>query len=176
MDRVTLGQALVRASYLEGDFVLSSGKRSRYYFDKYLFETEPRLLRAVAEHLAEMLPPETQRLAGPELGAVALAAAVSLQKDLPFVIVRRSNKGYGTTRAIEGRIVAGESVVLIEDILTSGGQAAQAALRLREAGADVRLVLAVVDREEGAAAALGEAGLPMRALFCRSELEGWRQG
>lgn len=176
MDRVTLGRALVRASYLEGDFILSSGKHSRYYFDKYLFATEPKLLRAVAEHLAEMLPPDTQRLAGPELGAVALAAAVSLQKDLPFVIVRRAGKEYGTAKSFEGRLAAGERVVLIEDVLTTGGQALQAALRLRDAGVDVRLVLAVVDREEGAAAAMDEAGLPMRALFRRGELEAWRQG
>jgi orotate phosphoribosyltransferase len=99
---------------------------------------------------------------------------VSLRAGLPFVIVRRAGKEYGTARAIEGRLQAGERVTLIEDVLTTGGQAVQAAERLREAGADVRVALAVVDREEGAAEALGAADLELRALFRRTQLDRWR--
>jgi len=174
VDHDTLGRALVRAAYLEGDFLLSSGRRSRYYFDKYLFETDPALLGPIAEQLAARLYQGTQRLAGPELGAVALAAAVSLQSRLPFVIVRRAGKEYGTGREIEGVLQPGECVTLIEDVLTTGGQAVQAARRLQAAGATVLGVLAVVDREEGAAAALAAAGLELRALYTRGELERWR--
>jgi orotate phosphoribosyltransferase len=174
VEREELGRELVRAALLEGDFVLSSGRRSRYYFDKYLFETDPRLLGAIAEHLASLLPDDTQRLAGPELGAVALAAAVSLRAGLPFVIVRRAGKEYGTARAIEGRLQAGERLTLVEDVLTTGSQAVQAAERLREAGAEVRVALAVVDREEGAAELLAAAHLELRALFRRTELDRWR--
>src|SRR5205823_7683543 len=96
MNREELEQKLVRTAYLGGDFVLASGRRSRYYFDKYLFETEPVLLQAVAQLLAERIPPGTKRLAGPELGAVCLAAATSIACGLPFLLVRGEAKEYGT--------------------------------------------------------------------------------
>jgi orotate phosphoribosyltransferase len=165
-----LGRDLVAAAYLEGDFVLSSGRRSRYYFDKYLFETKPWLLGRVAELLAESLPAETDRLAGPELGAVALAAAVSLRTGLPFVIVKKQSKDYATRRTIEGELVAGERIVVVEDILTTGAAAVRAADTIREAGAHVLKILAVVDREEGAAQTIAAAGYEYEPLFRRSDL------
>src|SRR6266508_535969 len=103
-----LKRALKQHAYLEGDFVLRSGKRSRYYLDKYRFETRPDLLRAVGERLAAAVrahEPEATLIAGPELGAVALAAAASLQSGLPFLIVRKEAKGYGTDKRLEGRSV-----------------------------------------------------------------------
>jgi orotate phosphoribosyltransferase len=165
-----LGRDLVAAAYLEGDFVLASGKRSRYYFDKYLFETEPSLLGRLAGSLAEALPPDADRLAGPELGAVALAAAVSLRTGLPFVIVKKQSKDYGTRRSIEGRLGAGDRVVVVEDILTTGAAAVRAADAVREAGGVVLMILAVVDREEGAAENIAGAGYRYEALFRRSDL------
>jgi orotate phosphoribosyltransferase len=175
MDREALGRALVSAAYLEGDFLLSSGRRSRYYFDKYLFETDPSLLRPIAEHLAAMLPSDTERLAGPELGGVALAAAVSLQSGLPFVIVRRAAKDYGGQKLVEGVLHPGERVTVLEDVLTTGRQAIEAAQSVQEAGAEVLTVLGVVDREEGAAAGFTSAGFLLRSLFTRSELDTWRE-
>jgi len=166
-----LGQDLVRVAYLQGHFVLRSGAVSSYYFDKYRFETQPALLRRVAACLAERIPPGTQRLAGPELGAVALAAAVSLELDLPFVIVRKAQKEYGTTAKFEGELQAGERVTMIEDVVTSGGAALDSVRALREAGAVVEDVIAVVDREEGGAAALGAEGLRFDPLFRRTQLD-----
>jgi orotate phosphoribosyltransferase len=165
-----LGRDLVTAAYLEGDFVLASGKRSRYYFDKYLFETKPALLRRLAGHLAEIVPPETDRLAGPELGAVALAAAVSLRTELPFVIVKKQSKDHGTRRSIEGELNPGDRVAVVEDILTTGAAAVRAADAVRDAGGVVLKILAVVDREEGAAQSLAAAGYRYEALFRRSDL------
>lgn len=165
-----LGRDLVSAAYLEGDFVLSSGARSRYYFDKYLFETKPDILRRLAHFLAELVPPDTDRLAGPELGAVALATAVSLETGLPFVIVKKEAKDYATTRLIEGELQAGERVVVVEDILTTGAQAIRAAQQVALAGADVRLILGVVDREQGGPANIAAAGFEARALFRRTDL------
>ena len=144
-----LASRVREAALLEGDFVLSSGKRSRFYLDKYLFSTEPGLLRSVAAELARNLPPDVHRLAGVELGAVPLAVAASLESGLPYVIVRRAAKDYGTGRSVEGRLPAGERVVLIEDVVTTGTQAVRAAEGLVEAGVEVVAILAVLDRREG---------------------------
>src|SRR5207302_550971 len=113
-------------AYLEGDFVLRSGRHSRYYLDKYRFETRPELLRALGERIVEEVrehEPEAMRLAGPELGAVALAAAASLESGLPFLIVRKEQQGYGTGTRLEGMCVPGDRVGLLEVVITSGGAA-----------------------------------------------------
>lgn len=165
-----LGRDLVNAAYLRGDFVLSSGLRSSYYFDKYLFETKPGILRRVAAMIAAMVPPEADRLGGPELGAVALTAAVSLETGLPFVILKKQAKGYGTSKAIEGELYERERVVVVEDILTTGGEAIRAANTVTEAGAEVLMILAVIDREQGAQENLTAAGFKSKALFSRTEL------
>ena len=173
VNRDELGAALREHAYLEGDFVLRSGRRSRYYLDKYRFETRPDLLgplgglisAAVREH-----DPEAVRLAGPELGAVALAAAASLASGLPFLIVRKEAKEYGTANRLEGVFEEGERVCLVEDVVTSGGAAIEAVEALREARLEVATAVCVVDREEGGAAALAEAGVYMQALFRASDL------
>src|ERR1700716_1089750 len=120
-EREELGRQLVKASYLKGDFVLRSGKRSNRYFDKFLFETDPALLRSLGKHLAALVPKETQRLAAPELGAVLLGGAVSIETGLPLVLVRKEPKGYGTSKQIEGRFEAGDRITVIEDVVTTGG-------------------------------------------------------
>ncbi len=170
MNRAELMRRLKEAAYLEGEFTLRSGRRSPYYFDKYRFETDPALLRAVAEQLALMLPEGVERLAGAELGGVPLAAAVALRTDLPYVIVRKEGKGYGTENRIEGALHAGESAVLLEDVVTTGGAALKAAQALQEAGAGRVEVLVVLDRQEGADEAFRRAQVPCRALFTASEM------
>jgi orotate phosphoribosyltransferase len=162
--------ALREAAYLEGDFVLRSGRRSRYYLDKYRFETRPDILAALGERIAAAVPPEAVRLAGPELGAVALAAAASLSAGLPFVIVRKAAKDYGTANRLEGVFEPGEIVCLVEDVVTSGGALLEAVEALREAGLVVRNAVCVVDREEGGAEALAERGVSLRPIFGASEL------
>src|SRR5438067_6496206 len=115
MSDAALGKALVSAAYLEGDFVLRSGRRSRYYLDKYRFETRPDLLRALGESLAAAArehEPDADRLAGPELGAVALAAAASLESELPFLIVRKEAKEHGTAKRLEGVYDEGDCICL----------------------------------------------------------------
>jgi orotate phosphoribosyltransferase len=165
-----LGRDLVNAAYLRGDFVLTSGLRSSYYFDKYLFETKPGILRRVAGLIATMVPPEADRLGGPELGAVALTTAVSLETGLPFVILKKHAKEYGTSKSIEGELYRRERVVVIEDILTTGGEAIRAANTVKRAGAEVSIILAVIDREQGAQENLTAAGFKSKALFTRTEL------
>jgi orotate phosphoribosyltransferase len=168
-----LRRALRQHAYLEGDFVLRSGRRSRYYLDKYRFETRPDLLRALGERLAAQIrehEPGAGRIAGPELGAVALAAAASLASDLPFLIVRKDAKGYGTANRIEGVFEPGERVCLVEDVVTSGGAALSAVRALREAGLDCGTAVCVVDREEGGADELARHAVRLRRLFTASDV------
>jgi orotate phosphoribosyltransferase len=168
-----LGRLLVERALLEGDFVLRSGKRSSWYLDKYRFETEPAILRALGASLAEAVrayEPDAVRLAGPALGAVALAASASLTSDLPFIIVRGETKEYGTAKRIEGVFAPGELVCLLEDVVTSGGALAGAVSALREEGLVVRTAVCVVDREEGGSDALARLGVRLRALYRAEEL------
>ena len=140
MDKQAVGKALLEAAYLEGDFVLRSGKRSKYYLDKYLFETDPRVLRGIVYELATLVREQLaagasyQRLAAPELGGVVLGAGLSLELGIPLLLVRKKSKEYGTTKQIEGRFAAGERVAIIEDIVTSGGAAIMAAERCGRPG------------------------------------------
>ncbi|MHB1612886.1 MAG: orotate phosphoribosyltransferase [Actinomycetes bacterium] len=168
--RTELATDIAASSYLRGRFVLSSGRASSYYIDKYLFQTRPTILRRLASLLAEHVPAGVDRLAGPELGAVPLVTAVSLHTGLPFVIVRREAKNYATGRVVEGELHAGEQVLLLEDVLTTGAQALGAAARLREEGALVVGILAVLDREQGGIPAITGAGYHVDALFCRRDL------
>jgi len=168
-----LGARLREHALLEGDFVLRSGRRSTYYLDKYRFETLPELLGPLGERLAAAVrehEPEAARLAGPALGAVALAASASLSSGLPFVIVRDTAKEYGTGNRLEGPFERGELVCLIEDVVTSGGALAEAVGALREADLVVRNAVCVVDREEGGADALARLGVRLRALYTAGEL------
>ena len=169
--REQVARDLVRHAYLVGDFVLSSGRRSRYYFDKYLFETRPSILGPVAKFIAQEIPEGVDRIAGPELGAVALAAAASLETGIPFLIVKKASKDYGTQKLVEGEYHAGEKVVVVEDVMTTGAQAIASAERLRALGLEVLFILGIVDREEGARERVEAAGFRLRSLFTRTELE-----
>jgi orotate phosphoribosyltransferase len=170
-----LRAALREHAYLEGDFVLRSGKRSGYYLDKYRFETRPDILAALGERIASQArehASDAVRLAGPELGAVALAAAASLSSGLPFLIVRKEPKEYGTSNRIEGEHEPGECVCLVEDVVTSGGALVEAVDALRGAGLIVHTAICVVDREEGGADALARRAVRLRPLFRASEIVG----
>jgi orotate phosphoribosyltransferase len=169
-----LAGAIREAALLEGDFVLRSGRRSDYYLDKYRFSTQPDLLRALGAAIASAVAeyePDAVRLAAPELGAVPLAAAASLESGMPFVIVRGAAKTYGTGNRLEGPFEAGERVCLVEDVVTAGGAALEAVEALREAGLVVSTVVCVVDREEGGADALARAAVRLRPLFSASEVK-----
>jgi orotate phosphoribosyltransferase len=173
MTDAELVRRLKEHAFLEGDFVLRSGKRSAYYLDKYRFETHPDLLRELGQRIgsrAREAAPEASRLAGPELGAVALAASAALASGLPFLIVRKEQKEYGTANRLEGEFEAGEEVCLVEDVVTSGGAAVAAVRALREAGLTCRTAVCVVDREEGGADALAREAVRLAPLFRAQEV------
>jgi orotate phosphoribosyltransferase len=163
-----LADRIRAVAYLEGDFVLRSGRRSSFYLDKYRFETQPELLREIGELLAARIAevePAAVRIAGPELGAVALAASASMASGKPFLIVRSAAKDYGTSNRLEGIFEEGERVVVVEDIVTSGGAALDAVRSLRQAGLICETVICVVDRGEGGAEAMTDAGVHLERLL-----------
>lgn len=170
MDRDTLLRRIKETAYLEGDFVLRSGKRSNYYLDKYLFETQPDILTAVARRLAEFVSTKTNRIAGAELGGVPLAAATAMAANKPYVIIRNAKKDYGTQKMFEGVMESGETILLLEDVVTSGGQVLEAAKTIADAGCTVERIVAVLDREDGGAERIRTAGHAFDALFTAADL------
>lgn len=173
MSDAELRRALRERAYLEGDFVLRSGRRSRFYLDKYRFSTQPDLLEAIAKRIAKAVleaAPDAVRLAAPELGAVPLAAATSLVSRLPYLIVRGQAKEYGTANRVEGVFSPGEKVCLVEDVVTTGGAAVEALQALRTAELECRTAVCVVDREEGGADALARVGVRLRPIFRAAEI------
>jgi orotate phosphoribosyltransferase len=175
MTDAELKEALLAAAYLEGDFVLRSGKRSRYYLDKYRFETRPELLAPLGERIAAAVrehEPDAVRLAAPVLGGVVLAASAALVSGLPFLMVRDAAKEYGTANRLEGAFEEGDVVCFVEDIVTSGGALLEAIGAAREAGLVVHTAVCVVDREEGGADALARQAVRLRPLFRAGELLG----
>ena len=173
MTRAELAARVAERALLHGDFTLRSGKRSSVYLDKYRFETDPALLGPIGEALGELAlanPHRPDRLAGPELGAVPLAAAAALHCGIPFLIVRKATKGYGTEGLIEGVCEPGERVLVIEDVVTTGGALIAAIEALRSAGLAVENALCVLDREEGGNEALAALGVHLQPLFGRADL------
>jgi orotate phosphoribosyltransferase len=171
MDRDTLARTIYERTHLTGEFRLRSGAVSSEYFDKYLFESDPSLLRTIGEALVPLLPPGTDALAGLELGGVPLATMLSQLTGLPALFVRKEAKTYGTCRLAEGGELEGRHLTVVEDVVTSGGQVVMSCGDLRERGAFVEHAVCVIDREAGGAKNLAEVDVELRALFTMSELE-----
>jgi orotate phosphoribosyltransferase len=157
-----LARRLIEASEIHGDFVLSSGKRSSVYFDKFRFLTDPALLRDAAEAVAELLPEGITHLAAPEGAATLLVAAVALQTGLPVAVVRKEPKAYGTMSQVEGHAPAGAQVALVEDVSTTGHQVLRAAKALEAEGCEVGIIVLAIDR--GGAEHLREAGYWVKSV------------
>jgi orotate phosphoribosyltransferase len=156
---------------LSGHFVLRSGRVADEYFDKYRFEADPVLLDALAGHLATLVPADTEVLAGLEMGGIAVVTALGRHTGLPCAFVRKAAKPYGTARLAEGAEVDGRRVLVVEDVVTSGGQIATSTQQLRELGACVDQALCVIDRQEGGAEALAHDGITLRSLLTRADLD-----
>lgn len=169
MQDATLARDINTAARLRGTFRLRSGTTSTEYFDKYRFESEPVLLARVARAMVRLIPPGTQVLAGLELGGVPLATALSLQCGLPAVFVRKTAKEYGTCQAIEGRDVRGSSVVIVEDVISTGGAVIQAAAMLREAGATLSGAICAIWRP-ASPPRLDGLDIPVRPVLTAKDL------
>lgn len=176
MNRRELAADIDAACRLSGVFTLRSGLTSEEYFDKYLFESDPKLLKRVAEAMVSLLPPGTDLVGGLELGGVPLATVVSQLTGVPALFVRKQAKEYGTRRVAEGVIdAAGLRVTLIEDVITTGGAVRQAALSLRAQGADVTSVVCAIDRSDGSPSALGDVDIAVHSVLTRADLDAVHQ-
>jgi orotate phosphoribosyltransferase len=165
-----LARDLYAAAHLTGRFVLRSGTVSEEYFDKFRFESDPALLRRVAKRMLALIPPDTDALAGLELGGVPIATAMALESGLPVVFVRKAAKTYGTCRAVEGREVAGLNLAIVEDVISTGGAIADGAVHLRGEGATIASIVCAVWRGAGVPSIAAFPDVPVRAAFLQSEL------
>ena len=170
MDRTQLAREIYERTHLTGEFVLRSGAVSNEYFDKYRFESDPVLLRAIAEALAPLVPAGTDGLAGLELGGVPLATMVSQVTGLPAFFVRKEAKTYGTCQLAEGGELDGLRLLVVEDVVTSGGQVVTSCGDLRDRGAKVEHALCVIDRDSGGQSNLAAIGVELRALYTMYDL------
>jgi len=170
MDGDALARRIDSLCRLQGEFVLRSGIVASEYFDKYLFESDPDTLRAVAERMVPLLPPDTDVLGGLELGGVPIATMLSSLTSLPVTFVRKEAKSYGTRRLAEGRDVTGARVTLVEDVITTGGAVRAAALALRAQSALLSTVLCAIDRSSGGNPLL-DADIEIRAVLVLADLD-----
>ena len=171
MDSETLAQSLSTVSQLSGEFRLRSGLIADTYFDKYQFESDPELLHAIALELLPLIPSDTELLAGLELGGVPVCTALSLASGLPAVFVREKAKDYGTAKLAEGPAIDGRRLLVVEDVVTTGGQVVLSTNDLRARGAIVSTALCVIDREQGGDEILAAEMIELRAAFKRSHIE-----
>ncbi len=175
-NRTELAREIKRRAFLTGDFILRSGLHSTFYWDKYRFESDPVLLAAVAAELAKLLPSQPDRLAGLELGGIPLATALSLQTGRPSLFVRKVAKSYGTANLVEGGFSHGDHAVVVEDVVTSGGQVVTSVQQIRDLGLDVRYAICVIDREQGGRENLRAIGCELSPVFTMAELERLADG
>ncbi|MDF8263677.1 orotate phosphoribosyltransferase [Luteipulveratus flavus] len=170
-DLLALARDIDTTCRLQGEFLLRSGKVSDEYFDKYLFEGDPALLRRVATAMVDLLPEDTQVLGGLELGGVPIATMLSSLTGLPAVFVRKQAKEYGTRRLAEGGDVDGRVVTLVEDIVTTGGAVHDAAIALRERGAQVSTVVCAIDRSAPGDSVLPSIHVATRSVLTKADLD-----
>lgn len=170
MTRDQLARRIADVALLRGEFTLRSGRKSNYYLDKYRFETQGDVLAALGQMFAQRITPRTKRIAGAELGAVPLAAATSMVSGLPCVYIRNQKKEYGTNKQVEGVLEKGDVVMIVEDVLTTGGQVIEAADTLKQMEVEIEKIVAVIDRQEGARENIERAGYAFEALFTTEDL------
>lgn len=176
MAKTAVAKQVMETAFITGEFLLRSGQISNEYFDKYRFEAKPTLLKQVAELMVPLIPEGTELLAGLEMGGIPLATMLGQLTGIETVFVRKKPKEYGTRQFAEGNDVSGKRVVIIEDVITSGGQLLLSAADLREAGALITDAVAVIDRESGGIAAAQEIGIDLKCVFTMSELKASVEG
>jgi orotate phosphoribosyltransferase len=166
-----LARRIYQTAHITGEFTLRSGAKSNEYFDKYLFEADPVLLKDIAAALAKLVPPGIDALAGLEMGGIPIATMLSQFTGLPVLFVRKKAKEYGTCKIAEGGPVAGRKLLIVEDVVTSGGAILDAAQALRAEGAQLAQVICVIDRESTGQKNLAAAQLSLTPLFTMSQLK-----
>ena len=170
MDTQTLADRIAETSILRGSFTLRSGRTSSWYIDKYRFSTKPDILRDLGELFAARIPSGTTVLAGAELGGIPLVTTASMAAGLPCLFIRNKKKDYGTAERFEGDVGPSDRVVIVEDVATTGGQVLEAAAEIVACGASIAMIIAVVDRLQGARERIEGAGYVFESLFTVRDL------
>lgn len=173
MTKEQLGIEIYKASYLRGEFLLRSGIISNEYFDKYQFESSPELMKEIAVQIKEELPRGYDLLGGLEMGGIPIATALSLATGDKVIFIRKKAKEYGTAKLAEGPDFAGKKILLVEDVVTSGGQIIISAADIRKMGGIITHAVCVIDREQGGGEKLKAAGIELIPLFTMSEIKSW---
>ena len=153
----------------EGEFTLASGKKSNYYVNMKRAITEPEILSTIAKLINEKIGDDIDKIAGPALGAVPIATAVSLESKLPLLMIRKEKKGYGTSKLIEGELNQGDNVIVVEDVSTTGGSLLKAIKAIQDNGGNVVRAFVVVDRQEGAIEEFEKEGITLEPLIIVNE-------
>ncbi|MEU4192497.1 phosphoribosyltransferase family protein [Kribbella sp. NPDC026611] len=170
MDLQELGQRVYQTAHLTGEFLLRSGQTSTEYFDKYAFEADPVLLDEIAAAMVELVPPDTEVLAGLEMGGIPVVTALARHTGLPCAFVRKEPKPYGTRRLAEGTNTTGRTVTIVEDVVTTGGQIILSTQSLRATGATITHALCVLNRNPTTPPPLTQAGLTLHPLLTPTHL------
>ena len=170
MTKDQLAKRIAEVALLRGEFTLRSGRKSNYYLDKYRFETQGDVLESLGKMFADRVGAHVDRIAGAELGAVPLAAATSIYSGKPCVFIRNQKKEYGTAKQVEGVLNAGETVMIVEDVMTTGGQVLESCKVLTDLGVKIDRIVGVIDRLEGARENIEKAGYVFESLFTTKDL------
>ncbi|MCL2180068.1 MAG: orotate phosphoribosyltransferase [Treponema sp.] len=165
MDKNELATEIYKKAHLIGDFLLRSGQKSNEYFDKYLFESDPKILMAIIQEMKLLVPKDTEIIAGLELGGIPLVTALSIETGLNSVFVRKKAKEYGTCKIAEGCEIFDKNICIIEDVVTTGGQIIESVKELRNRGAKIKNVLCVIQRNSDASEILANKNLKLKIVF-----------
>lgn len=168
---MTLAQQVKKASKLTGTFTLRSGAVSDTYFDKYLFESDPALLRSIAEEMATLVPADTEILAGLEMGGIPVVTMLSQVTGLPCAFIRKEAKEYGTCKYAEGPSLVGKHVAIIEDVVSSGGAILDALKKLEADNVRPNSIICVIDRQTGGKENLINAGYDLQSVLTMAEID-----
>ncbi|GAB5466528.1 MAG: orotate phosphoribosyltransferase [Candidatus Kapaibacteriales bacterium] len=171
LNRKNLAKQIFEVAHLRGNFTLRSGQTSNEYFDKYQFESQPNLLSDIALMMLKTLPKEYDLYAALEMGGIPIATAIALKTGKPMVFVRKQAKEYGTAKLAEGGPIKGKRLLIVEDVVTSGGQIIKSVEELRERGAQIFHAVCVIDREQGGREALAKEGIQLLPLFTATDLK-----
>jgi len=165
MNKKKLAIEIYKKAHLTGDFLLRSGQRSNEYFDKYLFEADPKLLVAIIKQMKTLIPKNTELLAGLEMGGIPLVTALSIETGMPSAFVRKAAKEYGTCKIAEGGEISGKKICVIEDVVTTGGQIIKSVQEIRNRGGIVENVLCAIQRNPEASEILAKEGLTLKPVL-----------
>ncbi len=169
--RTQLAKLIFDSAYITGEFLLRSGRISNEYFDKYQFESSPLILEEVANHFSPIIDLNFDYLAALEMGGIPIATALSIKINYPMIFVRKKAKEYGTQKFAEGPYIKDKKLLIVEDVVTSGGQIIISVNQLREEGAIIDKAICVIDRESGGKEALQKEGIELIPLFTMTELK-----